>query len=217
MTSIETTPRTGADTFARYAMIASAFLAPLSIAVSLFLAPFAVTAEGAAYVQSFVDNIGSYPLTTWWGAIFAILLIPALYGVSSVARKGRATLGFIGMILAFTLALPSPGNSDDLIYAAAKSGVDVPTIAKMWDYELPTSPLGSLFFAGLLGLVLLGVAALLGKTAPSWAAIVLIVAPFTVPVAWFTGLPNTIAAGAWVLMAIGMGGVSLGLLRQPSH
>lgn len=214
MTTIDTTPRSGADTFARNAMVASAFIAPLALAAGLFLAPNQVTAEGQAYVQGFVDNIDSYPMMTWIGGIFAVLAIPAIYGVSKVARRGRSTLGLIGMILAFTLAIPAPGNSDDLIYAAAKSGVDVPTITKMWNYELPTSILGLAFFLGLLGLVLIGVAALIGKTAPTWAAITLIVAPFLVPIAWFAVLPNALAAGAWVVLAVGMGGVSLGLLRD---
>lgn len=215
MTSIDTTPRSGADTFARYAMLASAFIAPLALGASLLLAPFPVTAADQTYVQSFVDSIDSYPMWSWFAAFFAILLIPGIFGVSRVARRGRPTLGLIGMILAFTTALPSPGNSDDLIYAAAKSGVDVPTITKMWNYELPTSFLGMLFFLGLVGFVLLGVAALLGRTAPAWAAIVLIVAPFTVPIAWLAGLPNSAAALAWVLMAVGMGGVALGLLKEP--
>ncbi|MFI6477686.1 hypothetical protein ACIBH1_07140 [Nonomuraea sp. NPDC050663] len=217
MTSLDTTSRSGADTFARYAMVASAFLMPLLFVLLLVTAPPGVTEEGQPYVQNFYDNLGSYPMQSWISALAMVLTVPALFGVARVARAGRPALGLVGMIMAFSLALPLSGNTDDTLYAASKAGLDVTTATRLYNAEmndLPTSPLGLVWFAGLLGLVILGVAVLLGRTGPAWAAITLIVAPFLVPVAWFAGLGNVFAAIAWAALAAGMGGVSLGLLKR---
>jgi hypothetical protein len=212
-------PRSGADTFARYAMVASAFLSPLLVAVSLLLAPFDATTEGEAYVRNFTENIDSYTLVSWLGILSAILLIPGLFAVSKVARWGRPALGLVGMVLAFVLALPLGGNSDDVIYAAHKSGLDTTITTRLMDTytnDLPVSVLGFAFFVALLGLLLLGVAALLGRSAAPWAAVTLIVAPILIPIPWFTGLGNIVAAVAWLALTAGMGGVALSLLRQPT-
>ncbi|MEO3857613.1 hypothetical protein [Acrocarpospora sp. B8E8] len=214
MTSLDTTSRSGTDTFARYAMVAGAFLAPLLLAISLLLSPIAPGVEGDAYVREFGANIDSYPTAVWLGALSSILLIPGMFGAAKVVRAGKPALGLAGLILAFVLALPVGGNTDDVIYAALKSGIDPASTVKLVDtYEngLPSSALGFSFFLGLLGLVLLGVAALTGRTAPVWAGVALIVAPILIPVAWFAALPTIAAAVPWALLAIGLGGVALPL------
>ncbi|GAA2382067.1 hypothetical protein [Nonomuraea africana] len=217
MTSLDTTPRSGADTFARYGMIASAIIAPLALGLALLLAPGSITTEGAAYVNGFLAEAGSYPASAWLSALSAITIIPGALAVARVARAGRPALGLVAMILAFVMIVPVGGNSDDVLYAGVQAGVDPATLSKIYTAygeSLPTSVFGMSFFLGLLGFLLLGVAALLGRTAPTWAAITLIVAPVLVPVPWFAGLSDLAAGGAWVLMAVGMGGVALGLLNQ---
>ncbi|MEU6997436.1 hypothetical protein [Nonomuraea sp. NPDC046570] len=217
MTSLDATPRSGADTFVRYSMIACAVFTPLAIAVTLFLSPHDATAEGAAYVASFAANLDAYPAMAWIGLLSAIAGIPATLAVGRVARRGRPVLGLVGMILAFCISVPVMPNSDDVLYAALKSGLDVPTTAKLYDTlsnGTPTAVLGWIFLLGLAGFVIVGVAALLGKTAPVWASVALIVAPVLVPVSWFAGLGNVLAGVAWLVMTIGMGGVALGLLNE---
>ncbi|WP_327086221.1 hypothetical protein OIE66_28270 [Nonomuraea sp. NBC_01738] len=219
MTSLDTTPRSGADTFARYAMILSAVVSPLTIALSLLLSPSASTADSAAYVKQFGGALDSWATWSWISALGAITLIPGLYAISRVGRRGRPTLGLVGMILAFFMALPLTGNTDDVLYVMLKNGVDVGTATKIYDglsNDTPTGILGFGFFLGLLGVLLLGVAALLGKSAPAWAAVALIVGPVLVPIAWLAALPATVAAVAWLVMTVGMGGVSLGLLTEPA-
>ncbi|MEV4163951.1 hypothetical protein [Nonomuraea dietziae] len=217
MTSLDTTPRSGADTFARYAMLASAVIAPLTLGLALLLAPGDITAEGAAYVGGFIAEADSYPASAWLSALSAITIIPGALAVARVARAARPALGLVAMILAFVMIVPVGGNSDDVLYAGVQAGVDPATLTKIYTVygeSLPTSIFGMSFFLGLLGFLLLGVAALLGRTAPRWAAITLIVAPVLVPVPWFAGLGDLAAGGAWLLMAIGMGGVALGLLND---
>ncbi|MFI6597128.1 hypothetical protein ACIBHX_12775 [Nonomuraea sp. NPDC050536] len=214
MTTLDTAPSTGADTFARYAMIACAIIAPLAIATSLLITPIAVTAEGESLVRSFAAHLDSYPTESYLGLLSMIAMIPGILAVSKVARAGKPVLGLVGMVLAFILALPVSPDTDDPLYAALKSGLDPQTATKLLNAlnnDMPTSVLGISFFPGLIGFVLLGVAVLLGKSAPAWSAILLIVAPFLIPVAWLAGLSNTVAAVAWLVMTAAMGSVALAL------
>ncbi|MFC4119232.1 hypothetical protein, partial [Nonomuraea zeae] len=211
MTTVDTPP--GTARFTRGAMIACAVTSPLLLALSLLFAPFTVTQEGEPYIRGFVAAMDGYALWSWLSVLSAATLIPAIFAVSKVARSGRPVLGLVGMILAFVMALPFGLNTDDVIYAATRSGLDVPTTAKLvteLNEGLPTSVLGFTFFLALAGFVLLGVAAL-RSAAPAWAAIAMIVAPFLVPVAWFAQLPNAVAGAAWLIFAAGAGGIALAL------
>ncbi|WP_188193044.1 hypothetical protein [Nonomuraea sp. SYSU D8015] len=215
MTTVETHPATAG--FTRYAMIVCAVAAPLALALSLLLAPNDTTAEGEAYIRSFIADVDAYPLWSWVSVLSFAAVIPMILGVSKVARSGRPVLGLVGMILAFILALPVGLNTDDVIYAAHKIGLDVPTIDRLvteMNEGLPTSALGFSFFASLLGFVLLGIAAL-RSAAPKWAAIAMIVAPFLVPVAWIAQLGNLAAGTAWLVFAAAAGGITLALPAAP--
>ncbi|MGI5281859.1 hypothetical protein ACQEVF_00875 [Nonomuraea polychroma] len=213
MTTVETPPATAG--FTRYAMITCAVVAPLMLALSLLFAPFATTAEGEPYIRGLVANLDSYPLWSWVSVLSFATFIPAIFAVSTVARSGRPVLGLVGMILAFILALPVGANTDDVIYAAAKARLDVPTTNRLiteLNEGLPTSLLGFTFFVSLLGFVLLGIAAL-SSAAPKWAAIAMIVAPFLIPIAWIAQLGNLAAGAAWLVFAVASGGIALALPR----
>jgi len=218
MSDVSIPARRGTQTFVRYAMVVSAFVFPLGVAVALFTSPFDPTSSRQEYVQEFKDNIDGYGGFTYWlFALGVIAQIPALFGVSKVARAGKPLLGLIAMILAFALALPVQVNTDDVIYAALKNNLDVSTvvaIVKTLEDDSPSSVLGGVFFLGLLGLLLLGVAVLLGRTAPLWAAIALMVGAVLIPVPWIAGLGSGFAGFAWLVLAAGMGGVALSLLGE---
>ena len=211
MTTVDTPPATAA--FTRRAMITCAVAGPLLLGLSLIFAPFPATTEGEPYIRGFVANIDGYALWSWINVLSLTALVPAIFAVSKVARSGRPVLGLVGMILAFIMALPFGVNTDDVIYAAAKIGLDVPTTNKLLTElgeGVPTAPLGFTFFLALLGFVLLGVAAL-RSAAPKWAAIAMIVAPFLIPIAWLAQLPNAAAGAAWLVFAAAAGGIALAL------
>ncbi|MGP3961629.1 hypothetical protein ACTWPT_37090 [Nonomuraea sp. 3N208] len=213
MTAVETSPTTAG--FTRNAMIVCAVAAPLALALSLLLAPNDATAEGEAYIRSFVANLDAYPLWSWVSVLSFAAIVPMILAVSKVARSGRPVLGLVGMILAFILALPVGMDTDDVIYAAAKIGLDVPTTNRLVteiSEGLPTSVLGFSFFLSLLGFVLLGIAAL-RSAAPKWASIAMIVAPFLIPIAWIAQLGNLVAGAAWLVFAAAAGGIALALPR----
>jgi hypothetical protein len=200
-------------------MITCAVAAPLMLALSLLFAPNDTTAEGEAYIRSFVAGLDAYPFWSWVSALSFAAVIPMILAVSKVARSGRPVLGLVGMILAFILALPIGMDTDDVIYAATKTGLDVPTTNRLVteiNEGLPTSVLGFSFFLSLLGFVLLGVAAL-RSAAPKWAAIAMIVAPFLIPIAWFGQLGNIAAGAAWIVFAAAAGGIALALPAGPQR
>lgn len=210
MTTVETSATTAG--FTRVAMIACAVLSPLLVALSLLFAPFQSTLDGEPYIRAFTAHLGSYPLWSWVGVVSSAALIPALLAVGQVARSGRPVLGLAGMILAFILPLPVI-DTDEVIYAASRIGLDAPTTNKLiteLNEGLPTAILGFTFFLGLIGLVLMGVAALSSAT-PKWAAVAMIVAPFLIPVAWLAQLSNMVAGAAWLILTAGMGGLALAL------
>lgn len=211
MTTVASPPTT-ADAFARYAMIACAVVSPVAVAVPLLIAPFDSTLEGEPYIRGMLAHLDAYMLWRWIGALGTLTLIPAIFAVSKVARAGRPALGMTGMILAFLMAMPFSLTSDDAIYAAAKTGLDVPTTNKLVTHmgETPTSVLGFTFFLALIGFVLLGVAAL-RSAAPKWAAVTMIVAPFLIPVAWIAQLGNLAAAAAWIVFAAASAGIASAL------
>jgi hypothetical protein len=218
MTTVSDANTSSTETFTRYAMVAAAILFPLCTAIALFLAPFDVTKSGQDYVQGFADHIDDYGGIAYWIAgISLFAAIPALFAISKVARAGKPVLGLIGMILAFLLVIPVQGNTDDVIYAALKSNLDVKAVTalmKSLEEDVPSAPLTIIFLPGLVGVLLLGLAALLGKTAPMWASITLIVAPVLIPVPWFAGLGAAFAALTWLILTVGMGGVALALLPK---
>jgi len=205
-------PPTTTDSFARYAMIACAVVSPLAVAVPLLFGPFDYTVDGEPYVRGMLAHLDAYALWSWIGALGALTLIPAIFAVAKVARAARPALGLTGMILAFLLAMPFNLTSDDVIYAAAKSGLDVPTTNRLVTHmsETPAAVLGVTFFLALAGFVLLGVAAL-RSDAPRWAAVLMIVSPLLVPVAWIAQLGNVAAAAAWILFAAASGGIASAL------
>jgi hypothetical protein len=212
MTTVASPP-TSTETFTRYAMITCAVVSPLATALSLLFAPFDATTDGETYVRGLMANLDAYALWAWVSALSMAAMIPGIFAVSKVARAARPKLGLWGMILAFIMVLPFGMNTDNIIYAAAKAGLDSSTTAKLLaqlDEGIPTAILGFTFFLALLGFVLLGVAALSGD-APKWAAIAMIVAPFLIPVAWFAQLGNLAAGAAWVIFAAASGGIALAL------
>ncbi|WP_143591101.1 hypothetical protein [Thermoactinospora rubra] len=206
-------PRSGVDTFARNFMVAAAFAGPAVMAVALMTSPLPTTTEGEAYVRAFAANLDAYAWSSWVFLAAFPLILAGLLAAARVARQGKPVLGLVGLVLAFLMMIPS-ASIDDTLYSALKSGVDVATATKMYSTPAPTAIVGELFPLALIGFLLIGVAALLGKTAPTWGAIALIVGPILVPIPWITGMSTVVAGAAWLVMAAGLGGVALGLLRR---
>lgn len=195
---------------ARFAMAACAVLAPALLLVAGLLHPVAIGAEGRDAVQQFADNIDGYTVSSWLYPIATFLWIPALLTVGRIARSGAPALGVTGMVLAFGLAIPVALNADDLAAVSLDNGLDVATTTALIEsaQNLPSGVLGFSWLAGLIGVLLLGVAILRGGSAPVWAGAALIVAPLAMPAAYFSGSAVVLVA-AWVLQLVGFTGCAI--------
>ncbi|OXM72385.1 MULTISPECIES: hypothetical protein [Amycolatopsis] len=217
MVAVHTGPRSGLalPPVARYLMGASAVLAPLLVAVSLALDLDIAGTSNTAIAQRMAADPDGYPATAWLAAVSTLLWVPAVLTAGRVARRNAPTLGLAGTVLAFGAALPVGLDTEALAYVALKSGVPVSTTVTMMDTaeDIPSGILGFVFFAGLAGLILLGVAIVRGHAAPVWAGAALILAAVAIPVSWFSG-SGIAALVAWLVLAAGFAGCAQALITQ---
>lgn len=219
MTTNPTSETAGAATFARYGLAACAVAFPVLFLLALLLSPFDddLTAEGREYVEQFTDDVDAYLPSLWMWTLAMIVAIPALLAVGRVARSRAPMLGLVGLILGFFFVLPTGIDTDSVIYASLKAGLDVDTTTALVDSmedRLPVAMLSVTWFLGLIGLILLGVAILRGKSAPIWAGIALIVGPIAIPLSFFSGVAAALVV-AWAVLGIGFVGCAWVLFRQP--
>lgn len=198
---------------ARYALVASAELAPALTAIGLLLDPEIIGLSGNDMVRHLSQHLDEYAVQSWLAPVVAVLWIPAILTIGRVARTAAPTLGLAGLVLAFGLALPIGPDSYELAYVGLSSGLDTESTYRLLvaAESLPAAMLGWAGLLGILGILVLGVAILRGKSAPPWTAIALIVGALAIPVTWIS---SSAIAGvtAWVLITIGFGGVAHALL-----
>lgn len=220
MTDLQGTARASAtQTFARYGLAACAVLYGLLTVLALVIQPaIDYTAEGGDYVQAFSANIDAMTPSLWIWPALIFVGVPALLAVGRVARSQAPAIGLVGLILGFGVVLPSGLELDEVTYAAIKSGLDVEsTVALLQSVEqnVPSSNYSILWFPGLVGLLLLGVAMLRGRSVPKWVGISLIIAPIAIPVTYFSGISMALIA-AWMVLAAGFIGAAFVLVRRPT-
>lgn len=217
-TTTATDPQVRLPMAARYAMAACGVLAPTLMIVAIALDPVDSGLEGADAVQALEANIDAFLLPGWLYAIAAFLWVPALLMVGRVARANAPALGLAGLILAFGLAISVGPDPYDLAYLGLKSGLDVDATFALVESadNLPSAVLGFSWLLGLIGLVILGIAILRGKSAPVWSGVALIVAPVAMPLSWFA-VSGVALLATWVVLAAGFAGCALAFLSQPAH
>jgi hypothetical protein len=169
------------------------FIAPLLIVVSEVLSP-PLSEDGTVTLNLLRTQVVRLQLWVWIGLLAAVLLLPAVLGLLSLApRRGRglaqagAFLSSVGVVgyaahQALFLTLPTLLTGDPTEMAAL--------------YERQSQYAGTgllIFFVFLiplfLGFLLLGVAAALAKTAPWWpaAALALAFIPGFLPLSFDAG------------------------------
>lgn len=85
----------------RYAMVASAELAPALVAVGFFLDPGSIGLGGRDMVRHLSTHLDEYAVQSWLSPIAAVLWVPAMLAVGRVARSAAPRLGLAGLILGF--------------------------------------------------------------------------------------------------------------------
>jgi hypothetical protein len=202
--------------FARYGLAAVMVIAPLTQVVFLLTQPWPVDSDD--YVRDVSAHTGGYVAMAWLGLVAAMTLAPAVIGVGVVAMRGAPLLGLVGMVLAVPGMLNPDGNPSDIIYTGARAGVPQKAVKDMLDRlgELPaTGPFGFWAFAVAfaVGGLVLGVALLVGRSAPIWAAIALILTPLTALVGSFVNLGGAVATIGWAVATVGFTGCAIALVN----
>ncbi|GHE75595.1 hypothetical protein GCM10017786_00380 [Amycolatopsis deserti] len=217
MVAVNTEPRSGLylPPVARYLMGAGAVLAPLLVAVGVALNLDIAGTTNTAIAQQVADNLGDYRTQAWLTAVSALLWVPAVLTAGRVARWNSPRLGLTGTVLAFGMAIPIGLDTEALAYVALKNGVPMPVTVAMMDTadNTPHWSVFFVFFAGLIGLILLGVAILRGHAAPPWAGVALILAAVAVPVSWFAGSGIAVLV-SWLVLAAGFAGCAQALITH---
>jgi hypothetical protein len=148
---------------------------------------------------------------------FVVLLIPAVYAVAWVARRGAPRLTTAGAFLTLLGCLAGFGLLGGITgpaYMSAVQGLD-PAAMRAVDAAVENDPLflvaGLLFLVGIVvGLGLLGAALWRSRAVGAWAGIALMVGGITHPF-----VPGSLAQGIGLLVAaVGFAGASVALLRM---
>lgn len=226
MTS-ETRPAADAVTAARpprdvrgFWRILLAVIAPVPIlAKGIFyvLSPVEGDADFKESVAAFADHQQLLSAMKWLDVVFVVGIIPAIFAVSWVSRRGAprlTTAGAFIALLGFFAGLTLLGGVQTPALVTVQHDLDVDTMAQL-DQALHNEPLlgiaSLLFIVGVVfGLGLLGAALWRSRYAPAWMGIALMVGGATHPF-----IPGHVAQGiGLVVAAVGFAGASVALLRM---
>jgi hypothetical protein len=192
------------------------FLAPVVIIVSEVIAP-TLSEDGTASLARVGDQLPALRLWIWLGMLAAVLLIPAVMAVLSLAPARGHRLAMAGASLATIGAVGYAAHQAVFILLPTLLHGDRAEMAALYERQGESGDLGILvFFVFLvplfLGLLLLGIAAHRAGRAPLWPALVL-------GAAFLPGFfPIPIDAGlvSFALLLVGLWAYGVVVNRQPS-
>ena len=195
------------------------------------IAPLPMIAKGIHYLLSpvggdtnFRDTVAAYEAhrslvinLRWFDAVFLLLLIPAIYAVAWVSRRGAPRLTTAGAFISLLGCLAGFGLTGGVAtpeLLTVMNNLDVDTMSRIYD-AAQTDPIGGiaglLFIIGIVfGLGLLGAALWRSRAVPAWMGIAIMVGGITHPF-----IPHQIGQGIGLFIAAaGFAGATLVLLRQ---
>jgi hypothetical protein len=197
-----------------------AVVAPLPMlakAAYYLITPVAGGADFDTTVRVFAAEKGLAGTMRLLDVVFCVLLIPAVFAVAWVARRGAPRLTTAGAVLSLLGCLAGFGLLGGITtppYLAAVKGIDVDAM-RVLDGAMENDPIflvaGLLFIVGIVfGLGLLGAALWRSRAVPAWYGIALMVGGITHPF-----IPGSIGQGVGlVVAAVGFAGASVALLRM---
>jgi hypothetical protein len=171
-------------------------------------------------VALYTQHRSQLELLEWLQVPFLALLVPAVFAVVWVSRRGAPRLTTAGALVALGGLCAGFGILPGVPHPAhltVRDGLDVAAVSKLDTAmgEHPIVQIGGLLFivAITIGLLLLGLAMWRSGAAPAWMGWALALGGFTHPF-----MPGHVAAGlGLVVAAVGFAGASLALLRMPNE
>jgi hypothetical protein len=187
-------------------LTSSLVLAPILIAANGLMAMGTDFEDRAEVVAKAIEDPGRWQLQTLLGMLGFMLLVPAAIAAGQLVRRRRPTLALLSTMLIGASAIVIAGAILHEFTLAAATGVDVEAIAQ---YDTQVDELGGLvaliplFFAGLVGMLLLAVGLWLSKATPLWIPILL---ALSIAVTFFLdpGVPAAIAETGLAVAFLGI-------------
>jgi hypothetical protein len=162
-------------------------------------------------VAATYHHVGTFVALSWIDLFAALTLAPAAIAVGLLAMRGSPRLGLAGMVLVVPGLLNPDRNSGDALCAAARAGLPKADAQAVLDHlaELPVNGwfgFVAFYLAFVVGGLLLGTALLVGRTAPRWAAVSLMVSSLIGVAGAVTDLGQTAGLVAWLLVTVALTG-----------
>jgi hypothetical protein len=178
--------------------------------------------KGDSEAAGLLANVAGSTTSQYWAHALAlvtvVLLLPAVLGLVHLTRSGRMLLAHIGGALAGIglVALAALVGTEFVLWQAAKNP-DTAAMTTLVDQTLQSSGFVPLYVALLglpIGLVVLGVALLLTRTAATWTAAAIGIAPVIQFANEFAVGPKWINVATAAVFLLGLGTVGSRLLTE---
>lgn len=180
---------------------------PVAVAVLRYVLPYATTDEPGTMAQKVIDHVGTQSAVVWLAFVAVLTLVPAVFALARLTRRGAPRLTAAAVLLAVPgyLSLGWLAGGDQLLWAGAQAKVGAGVLTSMASALHPTSDVAAVVFVlgHVVGTVLIGAAMWASRAVPRWAAGVTMVSqPLHVVAAVILASP-TLDLAAWGMTAVG--------------
>ena len=193
-------------------------IGPAAVALLRFLLPYNTTDDTSTIVNRIVDNLNRSSVVIWLAYVAILTLVPGVYFVGRLTRRGTPWLTGIALFLMIPgyLSLPWTASSDVFTWSAGTAGLDPASISKVAEVTHGSTDLAGLVFVvgHVLGTVLLGIAMWRAHVGPRWAAIAVAVSQPIHFVAAVIVSSHSLDLVGWGLQAAGFAAVGWAILRM---
>jgi hypothetical protein len=194
-------------------------IGPASVALLRFLLPYDTADDVSTITSKVVGHLDRSSTVLWLAYIALVTLVPGVYFVGRLARRGSPWLTGIALFLIVPgyLSLPWLASSDVFTWSAGTAGVDLATITRIADVTHGSVDVaGTVFVVGhVLGTVLLGMAMWRSGAGGRWAALAVAVSqPLHLTSVIIGSHPLDLVG--WGLQAVGFAAVGWAILRMPN-
>jgi hypothetical protein len=208
---------TDVRSFWRLLLAVVAPLPMLAKGIYYLVTPAAGGADLDTTIRAYADNPGIADVLRLLDAVFVVLLIPAVYAVAWVARRGAPRLTTAGAVVTLLGCLAGFGLLGGITtpaYLTAVEGIDAGAMRAVEAAagDDPLMLVGSLLFilGIVVGLGLLGAALWRSRAAAPWFGVALLIGGVTHPF-----IPTSVGQGLGLLVAaVGFAGASVALVRM---
>lgn len=201
----------------RWLMAALLPIGPALIAVLRLVLPYNTTDDSATVVAKVAAHQDTQSLVVWLGFAGALAIVPAVFWVARLARRGAPRLSAVALVLLVPgyVSLVLLVASDAALLFGVREHLDTAVLARLYDGMHPVMAVADgMFVVGhVVGTVLLGIALWLARAVPRWAAAATIIAQPLHFVAAVIVANHPLDFVAWGLNAVGFAVAAVMILR----